>query len=485
MNFGLTNTPDSAPGRLLFTNLTTIPSSIALYLPVSPAPVVITPPGAVSGPPGTDATFTVSDTGNPTLSYQWYSVVGGVTNSCSLTARMRPVPPTPASTTSSLSIANAQPADNGGYFVVITNVFGSATSSMAQLTISAAAVPPVITGLGDQIVIAGQAVTIATTVSGSPTPTLQWQFMGNAISDGPTGNGDIISGSATSLLTISNAQYPTTQGQYSLVASNSAGVVTNSMTLTVIVPPSHLHSTSEPGGHQQPERIILGDGQRRAGSGLPMEEGRCGHFYRVEFDSHQRHPFHSQRAAGRHRDLFGHRQQRGRIHDQHGRDVDGEFHDGDHGFAAGQWRDRGGLRHAVVCYAFDRPPTLNNLGKILIYDSATATVVDTIDMSHGSPQNRTVGGVALNSYPVIVSGNTAAIYPHPGVMTFNKNYYVTIDDGVFADSTGAYFAGISSSNTWQFTTKATGPANPTNLIVAADGSGDFVTVQGAADFVPK
>ena len=90
----------------------------------------------------------------------------------------------------------------------------------------------------------------------------------------------------------------------------------------------------------------------------------------------------------------------------------------------------------------------------------------------------------INYFPVIISGNTAAIYPHGGVMTSNQTYYVTMDNGIVADSTGAYFAGISDTNAWRFTTKPTGPANPTNLVVAADGSGDFVTVQGAVDSVP-
>ncbi len=58
-----------------------------------------------------------------------------------------------------------------------------------------------------------------------------------------------------------------------------------------------------------------------------------------------------------------------------------------------------------------------------------------------------------------------------------------MDNGIVADSTGAYFAGISDTNAWRFTTKPTGPANPTNLVVAADGSGDFVTVQGAVDSI--
>ncbi len=58
-----------------------------------------------------------------------------------------------------------------------------------------------------------------------------------------------------------------------------------------------------------------------------------------------------------------------------------------------------------------------------------------------------------------------------------------MDNGIVADSTGAYFAGMSDTNDWRFTTKPTGPANPTNLVVAADGSGDFVTVQGAVDSI--
>jgi len=74
------------------------------------------------------------------------------------------------------------------------------------------------------------------------------------------------------------------------------------------------------------------------------------------------------------------------------------------------------------------------------------------------------------------------------VLSTNQTYYVLIEDvlgGCFKDASGATFAGISATNTWQFTTKPTGPANPTNLVVAADGSGDFCTVQGALDFIPS
>jgi len=59
-----------------------------------------------------------------------------------------------------------------------------------------------------------------------------------------------------------------------------------------------------------------------------------------------------------------------------------------------------------------------------------------------------------------------------------------MDSGVFTDTLGNVFPGISATNAWQFTTRAGGPANSTNLLVAADGSGDFCTVQGAVDYVP-
>ena len=125
---------------------------------------------------------------------------------------------------------------------------------------------------------------------------------------------------------------------------------------------------------------------------------------------------------------------------------------------------------------------MNNLGAIKIFNvTNSATPVDTLNLALGSPQVRTIAGTIFNSYPVLITNNTAVIYPHSGVMTSNQTYYVTVDDGVFKDSAGAFFAGITATNVWQFTTKPTGPLNPTNPIVAADGSADFVTVQGAVD----
>ncbi len=145
---------------------------------------------------------------------------------------------------------------------------------------------------------------------------------------------------------------------------------------------------------------------------------------------------------------------------------------------------------------FASAPSFGTSGTIKIYDASNDSVVDTIDMAStavtgnisylsGVPyQSKSVGGLAsVNYYPVILSGNTARIYPRNGSLAYNKTYYVRIDRGAFKDSQGD-FAGIADNTTWTFATKTAAPALGTLVTVAADGSGDFNTVQGALDFVP-
>ena len=51
-------------------------------------------------------------------------------------------------------------------------------------------------------------------------------------------------------------------------------------------------------------------------------------------------------------------------------------------------------------------------------------------------------------------------------------------------SNGSCFTGITATNV-AVHTKTGGPANTADLVVAADGSGDFQTVQGAVDSIPS
>ena len=132
---------------------------------------------------------------------------------------------------------------------------------------------------------------------------------------------------------------------------------------------------------------------------------------------------------------------------------------------------------------FDTVPALGATGTVKIFNATTNVVVDTMDLALNAgngTQARTIGGTSYNAYPVLVSGNTAAIFPRAGVLAYGATYYVTVDAGVF---TG--FAGVSGNAAWRFTVKAGAPSTSnTYVTVAADGTGDFCTVQGAVDWVP-
>jgi polygalacturonase/pectin methylesterase-like acyl-CoA thioesterase len=144
-------------------------------------------------------------------------------------------------------------------------------------------------------------------------------------------------------------------------------------------------------------------------------------------------------------------------------------------------------RDTVLRLNFNQPPTVNSAGKIRIYDTLSPSVpADQIDLSQNvnGSQSRTIAGSSFNAYPVIISSNTATIFPNLNMLKANRTYYVTIDPGTFSDTNGALFAGLTNTTAWQFTTKVTGPSNSTNLIVVANGSGDFCTVQGALDYLP-
>ncbi len=131
--------------------------------------------------------------------------------------------------------------------------------------------------------------------------------------------------------------------------------------------------------------------------------------------------------------------------------------------------------------AFDQPPLAGKSGKIRVYDSK-GTAVDTIDMA-ANPQSRIIGGSPFVYYPVIVTGNIAAVYLHRQLPA-GDTYSITMDPGVLTDASGVPFAGFTETTFWNFSTRGSLPsANSATFTVAADG-GDFCTVQGAIDLVP-
>ncbi len=98
-----------------------------------------------------------------------------------------------------------------------------------------------------------------------------------------------------------------------------------------------------------------------------------------------------------------------------------------------------------------------------------------------------IGGFTdgFHFYPITVNGKTATIHPHHDLLEYGKTYYVEVDAEVLSVPNDN-FAGIKGKS-WRFSTKPKAKAprpDAKNLLVSADGTGDFNTVQGAMDFVP-
>ncbi len=442
--------------------------------------LVAVPQVAITGQPQDDiastndsVTLTVTATGLAPLHYQWY-FYGDNTNNA-------PVELNDA-TDASYNIASAQGTDNGYYNVVVSNSYNAVSSRFALLIVGNVA--PVINGPLDQTVIQGHDATFSASLSiANPEPTYQWQT-----------NGVDVAGATGLSLTLHNVQYDLNGATVSLVASNAAAIVTNHATLTVIIPPAI---------NPQPANLTVNAGDAvvfittvsgvptpdlqwfKNGTAIPGEKTSTLSINNARGSDIATYSLVASNAAG--------------VATSSGEQLTVIS------TTLAQTIVSPANNASAICYdtplyvTFNGPVSIVNSGKIRIYNvTNSVTPVDTIDMSSNTvvvsgginltnniqPHSLFSGDTqVINYFPVIISGSTAAIYPHGGVMTSNQTYYVTMDNGIVADSTGAYFTGISDTNAWRFTTKATGPADPANLVVAADGSGDFVTVQGAVDSI--
>ena len=182
--------------------------------------------------------------------------------------------------------------------------------------------------------------------------------------------------------------------------------------------------------------------------------------------------------------------------------------------------------HLVLTMAEEA--TVGQKGFVSVYDKKTGRLVDCLDMSipagptEGQPKNPTaqytpipyiyksqhitnrntkagkpsgvnawdksryqldiIGGFSdgFHFYPIISKGKQLTIYLHHNMLEYGHEYYITIDKGVIEG-----FNGIKGKKGWTFRTKDKAPdSNQRLLTVAADGTGDFSTVQGAMDFIP-
>jgi hypothetical protein len=156
-----------------------------------------------------------------------------------------------------LSFAHSDLTDPGNYTVVITNVYGAITSSVAPMTVAAITVPPSYTKallhltnfIGDNVNIT------ASPLGGTPSFTYQWSFGSTQLSDGPNGHGSGYQGSQTSpTLAITNAQLADSGNYFIAVTNTVGGTNVEIASLTVVVRPPFISS----GGQPQPLVLLTG-----------------------------------------------------------------------------------------------------------------------------------------------------------------------------------------------------------------------------------
>ena len=123
-------------------------------------------------------------------------------------------------------------------------------------------------------------------------------------------------------------------------------------------------------------------------------------------------------------------------------------------------------------------------GEIQVLEAGSDALVETINVSVPI-RSKSIGGLPnFNYYPIIINDHVASIYLSHA-LAYNTTYYVKIEAGAFKDRSGNPFTGFTNAEAWRFKTKAAPPvAGAKELVVAADGTGDFASVQGAIDFVP-
>ncbi|HWN97221.1 MAG TPA: immunoglobulin domain-containing protein, partial [Methylomirabilota bacterium] len=168
-------------------------------------------PADISVNPGDNAMFSIIVRGIPRPRFQW-KFNGSDISGANLSA---------------FTVTNVQISKTGLYSVVVFNGFDTLTSSNAVLGVNAAPEAPVVQSPPvDKTIYIGQSAAFSVVASGVPQPRYQWRFNGGILTDA-TNSSYIVTGASAG-----------NSGIYSVIVSNSLGVLTNQAALTVTPRPN-------------------------------------------------------------------------------------------------------------------------------------------------------------------------------------------------------------------------------------------------------
>ncbi len=460
-----------------------------------PVPVITLPPMEnASATVGSGVTLTVAATGEGTLSYQWRKDGSPISDGASGTGSAYA-----GATTPSLTLSGVSAADEGDYDVVVTNPGGSTTSSASTLSVTTGAIAPSIVSDPDSATAStGGGVIFSVSANGTSPLSYQWQKSLDNVSFA-----DLLGATSPALnlsaLTTADA------GFYRVVITNSVGSVTSAaapLTIAPVIgtPPatalvpsgaSHTISVAADAGAGSPEPItyvwkrdgvVVGNGG--GVSGATTASLLVGSFSAAQSGYYTVTVSNSAGAVTSAAVYVG-------------------VATAQSVTLAPASLSTGIAIDQQLRLVFPAAPKLGKSGKIILRDAADDSVAATIDLGQfqtftlfsatvANAATRSVQGANYYYMPVAVYGNEVWITLSPAQrLAYGKTYYVNMDAAVLLDSTNAAYPGLSGTTAWRFSTKAAGPAAPTastgpeTITVGHDGTGDFATLQGAADWIPQ
>jgi subtilase family serine protease len=213
-------TNNSGNYSLIVTNIYGSVTSSVAVLSVGFAPAITSQPTSLIVLSGGNAVFSATASGSTPLVYQWQKYGTNISNGAGISG----------TTSNVLSITAATTNNSGNYSLIVTNIYGSVTSSVAVLSVGFA--PAITAQPANLTVLSGGNAVFSATASGSTPLVYQWQKNGTNIS-----NGAGISGATSNVLTLATVT-TNSSGNYNLSVTNSFGAITSSVaTLTVVFPP--------------------------------------------------------------------------------------------------------------------------------------------------------------------------------------------------------------------------------------------------------
>ncbi len=193
---------------------------------VTPPSNPVVTPSSLTLNAGQTAAFTVTAAGFP-AGYTWYQIFNATTNAV------------PGATNATITLPNVLGANAGGYFVILTNASGSATSSVVNLTITND--PAIQAQPASTYGILGSQIQFAVKAFGTAPLSYSWYFAKpngifvSLINNGSTTpSGAVFSGATSNVLTLSNVKF-TDPTNFVVVVANGFGSITSSVASLVEV----------------------------------------------------------------------------------------------------------------------------------------------------------------------------------------------------------------------------------------------------------